>query len=144
MKDTLRPGLAYRHAFQVTESKLVPALYPESTIFRSMPPVFATGFMVGLMEWACTELMAPHLDPGEGSLGVHVDVSHVAATPAGMTVIVDAELVARDGPQLVFEVVARDEAEEIGRGAHRRHVVLWDRFTQRVDKKTAEWAGRGD
>ena len=48
-----------------------------------MPKVFATGFMIVLMEWVCTQLLAPHLDPGEGSLGVHVDVSHLAATPAG-------------------------------------------------------------
>ena len=48
-----------------------------------MPAVFATGFMVGLMEWTCIQLLAPHLDAGEGSLGAHVDVSHMAATPPG-------------------------------------------------------------
>ena len=59
----------------------------------AMPKVFATGFMIILMEWACTELLAQHLDDGEGSVGVHVDVSHLAATPLGMTVTVDAECV---------------------------------------------------
>ena len=50
-----------------------------------MPDVFATGFMVGLMEWTCIQLLEPHLDAGEGSLGVHIDVSHKSATHAGMT-----------------------------------------------------------
>ena len=65
-----------------------------------MPKVFATGFMVVLMEWTCMQLMAPHLDPGEGSLGVHVDVSHLAATPPGMTVTVDVECIAVEGQRL--------------------------------------------
>ena len=56
-----------------------------------MPEVFATGFMVGLMEWTCLQLLAPHLDAGEGSLGIHIDMSHQAATPPGLTITVDAE-----------------------------------------------------
>ena len=56
-----------------------------------MPEVFATGYMVGLMEWTCIQLLAPHLDAGEGSLGTHIDVSHTAATPPGLRVTVDAE-----------------------------------------------------
>ena len=55
-----------------------------------MPDVFATGFMVGLMEWTCVQVLEPHLDEGEGSLGVHIDVSHAATAP-GMTVTVEAE-----------------------------------------------------
>ena len=83
MKATLKPGLTHRFAYKVPENKTVPYTYPESPEIASMPKVFATGYMIVLMEWACTQLLAPHLDPGEGSLGVHVDVSHLAATPAG-------------------------------------------------------------
>ena len=93
MKPTLKPGLTHRLAYTVPESTTVPYTFPESPIIASMPKVFATGFMIILMEWACTELLAGHLDPGEGSVGVHVDVSHLAATPPGMTVTVDAECV---------------------------------------------------
>jgi fluoroacetyl-CoA thioesterase len=83
MKATLKPGLTHRFAYQVPENKTVPYTYPESPEIAAMPKVFATGFMIVLMEWTCTQLLAPHLDPGEGSLGVHVDVSHLAATPPG-------------------------------------------------------------
>jgi len=137
MKDSLKPGLEYVLRFTLPESKTVPYLYPESDIFTGMPKVLATGFMVGLMEWACTELLRPHLDEGEGSLGVHVDVSHLAATPPGMAVEVHATCVAVDGRRLAFEVVARDERDEIGRGKHRRHVVDWDRFNKSVAEKAA-------
>ena len=85
MKATLRPGLTHRFSYEVPQNKTVPHLYPEVTDFQTMPAVFATGFMVGLMEWTCMQLLAPHLDPGEGSLGVHVDISHTAATPPGLT-----------------------------------------------------------
>ena len=64
-----------------------------------MPKVFATGFMIVLMEWACAQLLAPHLDAGEGSVGTHVDVSHSAATLPGQTVTVDAEADRGEGPQ---------------------------------------------
>ena len=86
MKDTLKPGLVHQFEFVVPESKTVPHLYPEAPEFQSMPAVLATGFMVGLMEWTCLQLLAPHLDEGEGSLGIHVNVSHQAATPPGLTV----------------------------------------------------------
>jgi len=95
MKPTLRTGLTHRFAYQVPASKTVPHTYPEAPEIASMPDVFATGFMIALMEWTCMQLLAPHLDAGEGSVGVHVDVSHVAATPVGMTVTVDVECVNR-------------------------------------------------
>ena len=57
---------------------------PNRPQLRAMPDVFATGFMVGLMEWTCVQLLEPHLDAGEGSLGVHIDVSHKSATPPGI------------------------------------------------------------
>ena len=89
MKPTLKSGMTHRFSYKVPENKTVPHTYPESPEIAAMPKVFATGFMIVLMEWACTQLLASHLDPGEGSLGVHVDVSHLAATPPGMTVAVD-------------------------------------------------------
>ena len=80
MKSTLKPGLRHSFFYKVPENKTVPYTYPELPIITQMPKVFATGFMIVLMEWTCTQLMAPHLDDGEGSLGPHVDVSHLAAT----------------------------------------------------------------
>ena len=62
VKDTLQPGLTYQFKFKVPPAKTVPHLYPESAAFRQMPEVLATGFMVGLLEWACIEALNPHLD----------------------------------------------------------------------------------
>lgn len=138
MKDTLKPGLTHTHRFTVTDAKTVPNIYPESPDIAAMPRVFATGFMVGLMEWACIDLMRPHLDPGEGSLGIHIDISHTAATPPGMTVTVEAKVEAVDGKRIDFAVVARDELDEIGRGRHRRAVVVEDKFKARVAVKAAK------
>jgi fluoroacetyl-CoA thioesterase len=135
MKSTLRPGLTHSFSYKVPENKTVPYTYPESDIIANMPKVFATGFMIVLMEWACAELMAPHLDAGEGSLGTHVDVSHLAATPIGFTVRVDAELVAVEGRKLTFKVSAHDGADLIGEGRHERVVVTWDRFNAKVAQK---------
>jgi fluoroacetyl-CoA thioesterase len=135
MKRTLERGMTHRLRYRVPASKTVPHLYPEVADFQKMPAVFATGFMVGLMEWTCMQLLAPHLDPGEGSLGVHIDVSHTAATPPGMTVTVDAECVAVDGPRVTFAVKAHDGLDSIGEGRHQRFVVAWDKFNARVAEK---------
>ena len=78
MKDTLKVGDKHVFTFTVTEAQTVPALYPQSADFTTMPSVFATGFMVGLMEWACIDALRPHLDDGEGSLGIAINVSHSA------------------------------------------------------------------
>ena len=135
MKPTLQPGLRQSFSYTVPENKTVPYTYPESPIIAAMPKVFATGFMIVLMEWTCAQLLAPHLDAGEGSLGTHVDVSHLAATPVGFTVNVEAELVAVDGRKLVFKVSAHDGKDLIGEGRHERVVVGWERFNAKVAEK---------
>lgn len=140
MKSSLKPGLKHRFAYAVPETKTVPQLYPESPQLQAMPDVFATGFMVGLMEWTCVQLLEPHLDEGEGSLGVHIDVSHKSATPPGMTVTVDAECIEVRGPRAKFKVVAHDGIDEIGAGTHERFIVSWDRFNRGVAAKLAKAA----
>jgi fluoroacetyl-CoA thioesterase len=140
MKATLKPGLTHHLTYKVAEEKTVPYTYPESPIIAGMPKVFATGFMIVLMEWVCTELAAQHLDPGEGSVGVYVDVSHLAATPPGMTVTAEAECVEVAGPRLAFKVRAHDDIDLIGEGRHERFVVNWDKFNARVAEKAAKLA----
>lgn len=138
MKPTLVPGLKHTFSYKVPENKTVPYTYPESDIIANMPKVFATGFMIVLMEWTCTELMAPHLDAGEGSLGTHVDVSHLAATVPGQTVTVEAELAEVKGRKLVFKLRAHDGIDLIGEGRHERVVVAWDRFNAKVAEKAKQ------
>lgn len=79
--------------------------------------------------------LGTHLDPGEGSLGVHIDVSHVAATAPGQTVTVDAACTKVDGRRVSFHVKAHDGVEVIGEGRHERMIVPWDRFVARVNEK---------
>lgn len=135
MKPTLKPGLTCSFSYTVPENKTVPFTYPESPEIAAMPKVFATGFMIVLMEWTCIQLLTPHLDAGEGSLGIHVDVSHSAATPPGMTVTVEAECVEVAGRKLTFKLRAHDGIDVIGQGLHQRAVVAWDKFNARVAEK---------
>jgi len=136
MKPTLKPGIEYEFRFRVPESKTVPALYPESPEFREMPHVFATGFMVGFLEWACIKAVNPHLDwPEEQTVGTHVNVSHSAATPPGLEVTAKVKLTQVDGRRLVFEVEANDGVDVISKGTHERFVINRSRFSEKVKQK---------
>ena len=136
MKDTLKAGLTYQFKFRIPASKTVPALYPESESFQQMPHVLATGYLVGLMEWACIEALRPHLDwPAEQSLGTHVNVSHLAATPPGLTVTVDVRLDKVESRKLTFSVSAHDGVDKITEGTHERHVIDAARFASKVAGK---------
>ena len=139
MKDTLRPGLAATFRYRVPESKTVPRIYPEAPDFQLMPAVLATGYLVALCEWACIELVKPHLDwPREQSLGTHVDLSHAAATPPGFTVEIRARLATVEGRKLSFEIEAHDGVDRISHGRHERHVIEAERFLSRLAlKRTA-------
>jgi fluoroacetyl-CoA thioesterase len=137
MKETLKPGIKFEHKFLVPLSKTVPALYPESTEFAAMPEVFATGFLVGLLEWACIKAINPHIDwPKEQTVGTHIDVSHQAATPPGCEITVQVELLAIDGRKLVFNVEAHDGVDLISRGRHERFIIN----KQKIDIKVSEKA----
>jgi fluoroacetyl-CoA thioesterase len=143
MKATLKPGLRHRVTYTVAERTTVPQTYPDVPAIAAMPKVFATGFMIILMERACTELLGEHLDAGEGSVGVHVDVSHLAATPVGMTVTAEAECVQIVDRRVSFKVKAHDGMDLIGEGRHERFVVDWDKFNERVAAK-AERVGKSE
>jgi fluoroacetyl-CoA thioesterase len=137
VKPSLAPGLEGELRFVVPATKTVPYLYPESPGFAAMPEVFATGFMVGLVEWACIDLIAPHLDEGEMSLGVRVDLSHDAATPPGLEVTVRVRLDELEGRRLAFAVQADDGVDRICAGGHHRFVVDRARFEAGVARKAA-------
>ena len=143
LKDTLKPGIEHQFRFRLPDTKTVPALYPESPEFQEMPEVFATGFMVGFLEWACIDAIKPHLDwPDEQSLGTHINVSHTAATPPGLLVTARVKLIKINGQRLTFEVEADDGVDVIASGSHERFVIDKERFDQKMRKK-AEAAGAG-
>ncbi|GJD59367.1 thioesterase family protein [Methylobacterium dankookense] len=131
----LQPGLKHTHSVQVDERLTVPAVSQAFTGFSDMPPVFATAFLVGFVEWTCIEALRPYLDPGQKTVGVHVDLSHSAATPVGMRVTAEVELVAVEGRRLRFKAVCRDDAEVISEGHHERYIIDADRFLARLNKK---------
>ena len=136
MKDTLKPGIEYTHKITILPIKTVPALYPESEEFLAMPEVFATGYMVGLIELTCIKAINPYLDwPREQTVGTHIDVSHLAATPPGFEVTTKVKLIEVDGRKLVFEVEAHDGVDLITRGTHARFIIYKDKFDAKMKEK---------
>jgi fluoroacetyl-CoA thioesterase len=136
MKDTLQPGIQHEFTFKITEAKTVPALFPESNVFQDMPHVFATGYMVGLIEWTCIQAVTPFLRwPEEQTVGTHINVSHLAATPPGLEVTVTVRLMEVDGRRLSFNVEAHDGVDLIARGKHERFIINKEKFDSKIKSK---------
>lgn len=136
MRPTLRPGLTASLAYQVPPGRTVPHLLPESPEFAALPDVLATGYLVALVEWACMRTVNEHLDDGEQTLGVHVDLSHEAPTLPGDMLTVTTELAQVTGRQLTFTVTAADDAGTVCRGIHQRAVIDRGRFDSRLAART--------
>ncbi len=136
MKKCLQPGLTFEFQFKIPENKTVPYLYPESPEFQVMPKVLATGFMVGLFEWACIRAINPYLDwPNEQTVGTDVKLSHIAATPPGLTVTVKGTLDKVEGRKLVFSLIGHDGLDVISQGSHERYIIDAAIFTAKAEAK---------
>ncbi|HID89691.1 MAG TPA: thioesterase [Anaerolineae bacterium] len=125
----LEPGWIGEAEWEVTE---------EVTAARwgsGLVPVLGTPALVALMEQAAVTALEGHLPPGKTSVGVRIDVRHLAATPVGMRVRARARLAEVDGRRLVFSVEAWDEVEKVGEAIHERVVVDRERFLRRVEEK---------
>jgi fluoroacetyl-CoA thioesterase len=125
MSPELKPGLRFEWQTIVPEHSVVPQLFGQHVDFANdMPAVLATGYMVGLMELACTLGIMPYVDwPNEQSLGVHVSFSHLAATPPGMTLTIRGEVIAWDG------------LDKISEGEHERAVIAPEKFHAKLAEK---------
>ena len=129
---TLVPaGAEATRSVVVTHELTVAHAYP------SLPAVYASPQMIMLMEMACADAIAPHLPTGWVSVGVHVDVRHLAATPVGMTVTARARVLEVSAKGVRFEVSAHDGLDTIGTGFHVRAPVALERFLEGVARKTA-------
>jgi fluoroacetyl-CoA thioesterase len=128
-RTRLAPGCTGSLSLIVTEAQTAPHLG------SGRAPVFATPALVALLEGAAVACVEERLDADQETLGIHIDVEHIAATPVGLKVTASAELVERDGRKLVFNVTARDERELIGRGRHTRIIVDSARFRAKVQAK---------
>ena len=111
---------------------------PDNTaqaVGSGLVPVFATPYMIALMENAAVNAVQEALAPGEGTVGTRLDVTHDAATPIGLTVWAEAELTAVEGRKLTFAVSAYDQREKIGGGTHERFIIKPEKFLARAQAK---------
>ena len=122
-------GLKGRSETVVTEHNTADA------VGSGLVPVFATPYMIALMENAASISLLPYLAADEGTVGTHLDVAHTSATPIGMKVWADAVVTAVDGKKITFEVSAFDEAGEIGRGTHERFIIMPEKFLAKAQGK---------
>jgi fluoroacetyl-CoA thioesterase len=126
----LEPGAAHEISRTVTPEATADAM--GNTGVR----VFATPFLIGLLEDAAGSLLRPHVPPGGSTVGTMVEVRHLAATPVGMAVRARATLLERDGKRYLFQVEAWDAKEKIAEGRHERFVIPdLARFLERALKK---------
>jgi len=128
MKSTLQPGLSFTKRLVVDEARCISFMGRESM-------VYATPRMVSDMEYACRDFLLQHLDEGEDSVGAHVTIDHLAATPEGMEVTIEAKLVKVEGRRVTFEFSVRDPIEACGRGSHVRFIVEGARTRERLAAK---------
>ena len=135
MSPELKPGLRHVQTLRVEDALTVRDLAGVYGRGDDMPAVLATAYMIGFIEWTCVDALRPYLDASERSLGTHVDVSHAAATPVGLTVTATVELVEVDGRRLRFRVSCSDGIDVIGAGYHERTVVDGARFLSRLEEK---------
>ncbi|MCX7823056.1 MAG: thioesterase family protein [Syntrophobacterales bacterium] len=126
---SLKEGLTHEVSLKTSQE------HSAQKFFHQVPNVFATPFLGGLMEQACAELIHPHLEEGEQSVGATMELKHLAPTPLGMTVTARATLKEIKGKQLIFHVEAFDEIEKIGEGIHHRFIINAEKFNQRVTQK---------
>ena len=134
--DDLKPGLCHSATLTVGEALTVPAQAQLFDPATEMPPVLATANMIAFVEWTCVWALAPYLGAGQRTVGTRVEMTHAAATPIGMWVTADVELVEIVGRTLRFKVACRDEKEPIGEGFHERTVIDNDRFMVRLARKS--------
>lgn len=125
----LEIGIKGYQEVQVTEENTAAALG------SGLLKVFATPAMIALMECTAWKSVADQLEDGEGTVGTHLDVAHLAATPMGMKITCESELIEVDGRKLVFKVAAYDEAGLIGEGTHERFIVKNEKFQAKAESK---------
>ena len=129
----LTTGIQGKKEITVTENLLA------NQVGSSLVAVYATPMMIAGMEGTAAGSVADALDPGKTTVGIQMNVSHVAATPAGMKVRFETELteIAPNGKVLTFRVAAYDEAGLIGEGTHQRAIVDKERFEAKAQAKKA-------
>ena len=130
MKTTLAPGLKSTRRVQVDEARCIGFMGRENM-------VYATPRMVSDVEYTCRDFLLAHLDAGEDSVGTHVSIDHLAATPLGLEATIEIEIAEVDRRKVAFRFSVRDPLEEVGRGRHERFVVSNEKTRERLAAKRA-------
>ncbi len=128
----MEAGIKGSKSFRVAKNQLA------SEVGSGLVSVFATPMMIAAIENTAASSIESELEEGRTSVGTHINVSHVAATPEGMEVRIETELIKVDGKKLSFHVAAYDETGLIGEGTHERVVVNKERFEQKAKNKAAK------
>ncbi|SPF36196.1 Thioesterase superfamily [Syntrophobacter sp. SbD1] len=129
MSSAFEPGMSRELTVVSTQQDSARSFY------SNLPDVFATPCLGGLMERVSAELIDERLNPGEQSVGISMNLSHLAATPLGMTIRVRTEVTAVEGRKLTFKLEAFDEVEKIGEATHVRFIIAADKFNAKVAEK---------
>ena len=135
MKATLKSGLKVAKRIVVDEARCISFMGKEGM-------VYATPRMVSDVEYTCRDFLLEHLDAGEDSVGAHVSIDHLAATPLGLEVTIAIQVLEIDRRRIVFSFSVSDPVEEVGRGKHVRFVVDTAKTRERLAAKRAK-AGLG-
>lgn len=126
----LETGIKFSKSETVTEKNTA------ASLGSGMLPVYATPAMILLLEATCAEAVAPHLEEGMTTVGTKLDVEHISATPVGLDVTANCELVEIDRRRLVFTVEIFDKAGLIGKGKHERFIVASEKFMTKANEKS--------
>jgi len=131
MKPSLKVGLVTKREVVVDEARCIGFMGKEGM-------VYATPRMVSDVEYSCRDFLLEHLDAGEDSVGAHVSIDHLAATPLGLKVTIEARIVEIDRRRVTFEFTVTDPIEPCGRGKHVRFVVETAKSRERLAAKRAK------
>ena len=136
MAKKLETGVKFTNSMVVKDELTVAALPLSIGDFSGMPPVFGTPYLVAFIEGTCLAGLKEYIEPGQRTVGTHINISHSAATPVGMKVTCEAELVSTTagGKLMELKVICRDEVQVISEGTHGRAIIDFDKFMSKLAK----------
>jgi fluoroacetyl-CoA thioesterase len=129
MKDAPKIGTVGEERFVVSEQHIIDFAHD------GMPQILCTPWLIWFLEHAARSAMLPLLEPGESTVGVVINVEHLAATPLGAEVVCKARVIYTDGPVISFQFEAHDEHEKIASGTHKLRVIQAARLARKVQGK---------
>jgi fluoroacetyl-CoA thioesterase len=129
MKDVIKIGTVGEERFVVSEQHMIDFAHD------GMPRILSTPWLIWFLEHAARNAVLPLLEPGESTVGVVINVEHLAATPLGKQVVCTARVIYTDGPVISFQFEAHDEHEKIARGTHKLQVIQAARLAKKVERK---------